>query len=119
MKTKCILKSKKYYYHRQAYIKAYGEIPAGMCVRHLCHNPYCANVEHLVLGTHQDNMNDMVEAGRQSKGVNVHTSKLTNSIVKEIQIAKGKQPATTLAKKYKVHRTTIYRIWRKEAWRHI
>ena len=45
-----------------------GEAPVGMVVRHTCHNRKCCNPDHLLLGTQQDNMRDMVEAGR-SKSV--------------------------------------------------
>lgn len=43
-------------------------LPANTLVRHLCHNRICVNPSHLALGTHADNMRDMVEAGRQAVG---------------------------------------------------
>lgn len=39
-------------------------VPSGKVVRHLCHNPRCANPDHLELGTQHDNIQDSVRAGR-------------------------------------------------------
>jgi hypothetical protein len=44
------------------------QVPDDKHVLHTCHNPRCVNPKHLYLGTHQDNMRDRDEAGRNTKG---------------------------------------------------
>ncbi len=52
------------YAHRVAWVLKNGEIPEGIVVRHDCDNSKCVNDEHLLLGTHYDNVADRVERGR-------------------------------------------------------
>lgn len=56
--------------HRVMYILVHGKIPEGLHVLHHCDNTSCCNVNHLFLGTNQDNMKDRNDKGRQSKGEN-------------------------------------------------
>ena len=50
--------------HRNAYIDAYGEIPKGLHIMHICDNRKCINPKHLKAGTVSDNMRDCVAKGR-------------------------------------------------------
>lgn len=50
--------------HTVSYERWIAEIPVGMHVLHQCDNPCCINPEHLVLGTHADNMRHKSERKR-------------------------------------------------------
>src|SRR5437660_302201 len=56
--------------HRLVWYWKYGPIPKGLFVCHTCDNPPCVRIEHLFLGTHQDNIDDAVRKGRASGGMN-------------------------------------------------
>lgn len=95
--------------HRVAYEDAHGPIPKGMCVCHRCDNPRCCEIDHLFLGTQQDNTADRVLKGRCA------FAKLTREQVIAIRI--DQRSRTEVANDYGVSITTIRRICNGKSWR--
>lgn len=53
--------------HRVAWEETVGPIPEGLDVLHKCDNRCCWNPDHLFLGNDQDNVDDKVRKGRQTR----------------------------------------------------
>lgn len=105
--------------HKASWFIHYGEIPEGMDVCHKCDNPRCCNPDHLFLGTHTENMRDMISKGRHRfpRGENCHVAKLTENDVFAIKalVSQGANHGD-IAKKFKVTRSTISKISRGDTW---
>lgn len=84
------------YAHRSAFECEHGEGSAdGLLCRHKCDNPPCCNPNHILLGTHKDNVHDAIERGRARKAVGEEASgaKLTETLVlKARQLAASGHP---------------------------
>jgi len=107
--------------HRVAYELTFGEIPAGMCVCHKCDNPRCCNPAHLFIGTVQDNINDKVTKGRQSRGIKHTNSKLAPTQVVQIRALykDGGGSMAELARQFNITKGAIQHIIERRNWRHI
>lgn len=96
--------------HRVSWALHNGPIPDGLLVLHRCDNPPCVNPDHLFLGTHTDNMKDMVRKGRQSK-------KLTPDQARTVyRRALAGEPHASIAKDFGIRREAVSAIKRGLAW---
>ena len=107
--------------HRVSFELFKGEIPEGMHVLHRCDTPLCVNPRHLFLGTHEDNMKDMVIKNRhlmnRRRGEKHSQSKVTEQQVLEIRASNEK--LKVLAERYGVTFGLIGHIKARRAWKHI
>ena len=108
--------------HRVAYHLAKGDIPDGLCVRHTCDVSLCVNPDHLILGTHADNMRDMKERDRRKGKVAVQgekhgSAKLTEDQVR--QIGTSRKTRNQLATEFGVSPSTIKAIRNGRLWKHL
>ena len=107
-------------HHRVVWEEAHGPIPDGIEIRHACDNPPCINLDHLVPGTHADNMADRAERLTGARGEAVHTSKLSEEDVRMIRfLAQSGQGVRELGRRYGVAHSTVRKIVNGEAWRHL
>lgn len=126
--------------HRWAWERVNGRsVPDGMFVCHHCDNPTCVNPDHLYVGTHQDNMRDMVQRERSmakrypdlardlgyrtgsqnnwARGADNPKAKLSPDDVEAIR--NDSRLTSVLAAEFGVTRTTIQRIRSGRAWREV
>lgn len=110
---------------RASYEIHYGEFEQTLCVLHRCDNPACVRPDHLFLGTHYDNMKDMMEKGRhrtapQPKGSSNKKSKLTE--IQVISIRKrfhDGERKSAISRDFNVSATLINMIVKRIIWNHI
>lgn len=94
-------------------------VPIGMDVLHKCDNPSCIEPKHLKLGTHQDNMDDKVRKGRQSRmvGRDHPAAKLDEEKVRAI--LSDCRLLRQVASHYGVSESTISLIRLRKTWKHV
>lgn len=114
--------------HRVAFLLTHGDIPDGLYVCHNCpggDNTSCCNPSHLFLGTHRDNMKDMMNKGRgktpRLEGEQHPRHKLVANQVLYIRerFAAGDISKTELARQMSVDDSTISDIVFAKSWRSV
>jgi len=70
--------------HRLAWYVAHQTDPGDALLLHSCDTRLCVNPAHLRIGTHQENMTEMVARGRSTAGSRNGRAKLTESDVLDI-----------------------------------
>lgn len=93
-------------------------IPPGLEILHDCDNPPCVDPRHLLIGTHRQNMRDMIARGRHRAPVGEAASnvKLTADDVRFIRSSDSS--ARQLSDALGVSAAQIYLIRQGKSWRH-
>lgn len=107
--------------HRYSYELHFGPPPPDMVVMHKCDVRNCVNPSHLVLGTHLDNMADMMAKGRKRWvtpiGEASGAARLTDALVREMRASSESHVAW--AKRLGVGKTAIRAARLGETWAHV
>jgi len=108
--------------HRVSWELHFGQIPDGLMVRHMCHNPLCCNPSHLLVGTAADNNADAVIAKRNvvptpPTGESHHQTPLLESDVRLIRSSPAS--GADLARRYGISNSAISAIRKYKTWKHV
>lgn len=109
--------------HRFSYVSYIDSttLTDGDVICHSCDNPSCVNPDHLFKGTHQDNVNDKINKGRQLRGESVYNSKLTETDVRLIRklLLKGDLTQTKIGTIFNVSGSVVTDIKKGRTWSHV
>ena len=110
--------------HRAAWLVAFSSIPDRMSVLHQCDNRRCMNINHLFLGTQNDNMKDCASKGRivvkPRRGSASTSAKIVESDVVAIRegLLSGRS-GYSIAYEYGISEATVSNIKHGKRWAHV
>lgn len=98
------------YTHRMVWYLIHAVWPS-LDVLHSCDNPKCVRPSHLFLGTHTENMHDMLRKDRHGMKLNVE-----QALTIRQRCQQGDAPKT-IAKDFGIDRSMVSRIKTNSCWR--
>jgi len=105
--------------HRVAFELVNGRKP-GPVLRHRCDNPPCVRVDHLIEGTHADNVLDKTTRDRVPHGERHHAARLTEEKVLEMRARRTAGALLSeLCVDYGISMAAASTICRGKAWRRV
>jgi hypothetical protein len=110
--------------HRLAWKINQGDIAADLVVRHdkggkRCTSTRCWNVDHLSLGTRQDNANDAVALGTMPRGERHPSATTTEAQALAVKRSKGQGTAAERSKRFGVSLDVVQSIDAGRTWCHL
>lgn len=117
------LNGKRWKAHQLSFHVFKGPIPDGKMICHSCDNGQCVNPAHLWAGTNLENQMDSINKGRanREKGEDRYNARLSVDKIKAIRdlYVPRKCGIDQLASKFKVSRSMIFSIVKRNRWKHV
>lgn len=111
------LKNKQQGAHRAVWKLVNGDISRYQFVCHKCDNPSCVNPDHLFLGSHKDNMQDMTKKKRHNMARKTHCDFGHPLSGENLLMRAGKRRCKVCFKKWKSAWMKKYYQRKKNNWR--
>lgn len=108
---------RQFYAHRLVYEICKGPILTGV-IRHTCDRPNCINPDHLIDGTHKDNVKDKVQKLRHGFGKTHYAAKLTEEIVRDMRLVKPPK-FKEWSVKYGITTGALKSAYYNHTWKHV
>ena len=108
--------------HRWSWTITNGAIPDGMIVLHKCDTPNCVNPKHLRIGTYKDNLQDMIDRGRDNwaRGERQRSAKLTAiAVIRLRKLVANGMSQKDAARLYGIAKSTVSVIISGKTWAHV
>lgn len=107
--------------HRLIFAAFNGDIPSGMCINHINGRKDDARLANLELVTYWQNAQHALSTGLSTRGNRHHSSKLTESAVREIRrlAADDSVSMTDLGRRFGVTAVAISAVVRRRTWQHV
>lgn len=105
--------------HRASWEHHRGPIPEGLFVCHRCDVPGCINPDHLFLGDHQANMDDMTRKGRSGMARGERNSIARLTVADVIAIRADGRTLAAIAESYGVSLSCVDHVKARRNWRHV
>lgn len=104
-------RGKKMHAHRVAFFFKHGYFPH--VGRHTCDTRLCVNPNHILDGTHKDNMRDKLLRGRTLRGEDHPQARFSDEFIEAIRVAEGTQ--AEISARLGISQAHISRIKRRQA----
>ncbi len=106
--------------HRVSYAFHNGIDPESLSVMHSCDNPICINPEHLELGTHKKNMQEMADRKRSTIGEINPNHKITEAdVIAVVERIKAGESNMAISKDLPISHAMVSQIRHKKNWIHL
>lgn len=97
--------------HKASYVMVFGEVPDGLILRHSCNVRICVNPRHLNPGTHRENEQDKIDAGRKPRGNACSGVKIRDEEIGVVlNRLKSGDSQSSIARDYGVSQALIWKI---------